>query len=248
MHLVKQRPMNATEYYTKNRHFHYPDIPGSPIASENSNGSLRGFLRRPSEPEVALGMVRRYCRPSISLDIGCSNLDFLKSLRSLGATCFGVDIVPFPAWKRNKDINTAVLNLDQESLPFPDRTFTFISMLMVLEHLFDPFHAVQEASRVLRPGGRLMIAVPNIAYLRITIPLLFGRFPVTSSPTSWDKPAWDGYHLHNFTRDRLEWLVTEFAGLRPITCKGSGRLWRLRSLCPSVLTGDLILLAHKSRD
>ena len=145
--------MNATEYYTKNRHFHYPDIPDSPVASGNSNGSRGVFLRRPSEPEVALEIVRRYCRPTISLDIGCSNLDFLKSLRSLGAACFGVDIVPFPAWKKTKDINTAVLNLDQESLPFPDRTFTFISMLMVLEHLFDPFHAVQEASRVLRPAG-----------------------------------------------------------------------------------------------
>ena len=100
----------------------------------------------------------------------------------------------------------------------------------------------------MRPGGHLMIAVPNIAYLRITIPLLFGRFPLTSSPISWDKPAWDGYHLHNFTRERLEWLVREFAGLRPITCKGSGRFWRLRSLCPSVLTGDLILLAQKPGD
>ncbi len=102
--------MNATEYYTLNRHFHYPDVPDSPTASQSSNGRLKDLLRRPSEPEVALELVQRHCRPTVSLDIGCSNLDFLKSLRSFGAACFGVDIVPFPAWKRNKDINTAVLN------------------------------------------------------------------------------------------------------------------------------------------
>jgi ubiquinone/menaquinone biosynthesis C-methylase UbiE len=140
------------------------------------------------------------------------------------------------------------VNLDEETLPFPAETFSLVSMLMVLEHVFDVFHAVEEANRVLRPGGHLIVAVPNISYMRITIPLLFGRFPVTSTKDTWDELAWDGYHLHNFTRERLEWLVESFGRLRTVMCKGSGRLWRIRSLLPSLLSGDLILLAQKPQD
>ena len=237
--------MNPKQYYTFNRDLrHGQPVPEPHEAVGNGHRPIPLFGHE-TYPQVALSLVQRYCRPRKCLDVGCGDLSFLRMCLSLGAECHGVDIVSFPAWKRYREISTTRVDLNEELLPFPQETFSVVSMLAVLEHVFDPFQAIEEVGRVLQPGGHLVVAVPNISYLRISLPLIFGRFPITSSRSTWERRAWDGYHLHNFTRERLEWLVTEFAGLKPMTCKGSGRFWKLRSLCPSVLTGDLILLAQK---
>ena len=57
---------------------------------------------------------------------------------------------------------------DFVSLPLePD--YDVITMWHVLEHLPDPFAAVRHAAELLRPGGRLVISVPNIASLQARI-------------------------------------------------------------------------------
>lgn len=47
------------------------------------------------------------------------------------------------------------------SLPFPDASFDLITCNMVVEHLQAPFEIFQEMSRVLAPGGILMVHTPN---------------------------------------------------------------------------------------
>jgi ubiquinone/menaquinone biosynthesis C-methylase UbiE len=47
------------------------------------------------------------------------------------------------------------------SLPFSDASFDLITCNMVVEHLSDPFTIFQEMSRVLAPGGTLMVHTPN---------------------------------------------------------------------------------------
>jgi ubiquinone/menaquinone biosynthesis C-methylase UbiE len=48
-----------------------------------------------------------------------------------------------------------------EHLPFADGSFDFILLSEVIEHLEAPQMSIREASRVLRPGGRLLITTPN---------------------------------------------------------------------------------------
>ena len=52
-----------------------------------------------------------------------------------------------------------------ESLPFPDDYFDVVLSHEVLEHVSDDRLAVQEMARVLRPGGRVIIFVPNRLWL-----------------------------------------------------------------------------------
>jgi len=52
-------------------------------------------------------------------------------------------------------------NLDAE-LPFSDRSFDYITCLEGLEHIENPQQAMREFARLLKPGGHLIISVPNI--------------------------------------------------------------------------------------
>ncbi len=47
-----------------------------------------------------------------------------------------------------------------EQLPFADGTFDMVVSIAVLEHVRDPFRCAAELYRVLKPGGRLFVAVP----------------------------------------------------------------------------------------
>ena len=47
--------------------------------------------------------------------------------------------------------------------PFPDRRFSYIEAVHVLEHLDRPFLVMRELHRILKPGGRLVIKVPHFS-------------------------------------------------------------------------------------
>lgn len=56
-----------------------------------------------------------------------------------------------------------------EKLPFPDNRFTKISAVAVLEHIRNDEKAMAEVARVLKPGGRIFLTVPN-SYQKIWLP------------------------------------------------------------------------------
>lgn len=51
-----------------------------------------------------------------------------------------------------------------EVLPFPDASFDKVVAFQVIEHLRDPAPFLNEAARVLKPGGRLLLTTPNRAH------------------------------------------------------------------------------------
>jgi 2-polyprenyl-3-methyl-5-hydroxy-6-metoxy-1,4-benzoquinol methylase len=56
------------------------------------------------------------------------------------------------------------------------RSFDLITFGDVLEHLVDPVATLREVKRLLNPGGRILVSLPNVAHWSIRVKLLFGKF------------------------------------------------------------------------
>src|SRR6266446_10868595 len=67
----------------------------------------------------------------------------------------------YPEIFRLDDVDIHQGNLDAE-LPFSGRSFDYITCLEGLEHIENPQQAMREFSRLMRPGGHLIVSVPNI--------------------------------------------------------------------------------------
>lgn len=93
------------------------------------------------------------------LDLGTARGDFLAVMAELGWQVAGIE--PFEEAGNPHD-----LTIYRERFPdecgLPDESYDVITAWAVLEHLHDPATAFRECSRLLRPGGRLIVQVPNL--------------------------------------------------------------------------------------
>jgi ubiquinone/menaquinone biosynthesis C-methylase UbiE len=180
------------------------------------------------------------------LDVGCGSGDLLLRCSERFDRVYGVDVAYTQvALARERaharganNVTVAVTNADV-GLPFPDAAFDVLTSIAVLAMLFDPYAVVAEMRRVLREGGTLVLQVPNLAYLPRRLALLGGRLPRVSRGYGWD-----GGHLHNFTLGALRDLL-QARGFRVERVTGSGIAAPLRAWNPSLLCGDLIVVATR---
>ena len=96
------------------------------------------------------------------LDIGCGNGYVLFQYARHGAAVTGVDLTRTAVELSRKRFALAgmpgeFLEVDGNSLPFPDECFDIVCSMGVLHHVADPRPMVEEMFRVLKPGGRLIV-------------------------------------------------------------------------------------------
>ena len=130
------------------------------------------------------------------LEIGCGNGNTLALLRGLGHQVVGVEPDPH-ARETSRAEGITVYSGTAEKLPrgLMAESFDVIIMIHVLEHCIDPVLALVNASKLLKPNGKLIVDVPNNACLGASI---FGA--------SWawlDVPR----HLNFFTPKSLEAIL-----------------------------------------
>lgn len=98
------------------------------------------------------------------LEIGVGQGTDLMQFARSGAICFGVDITDnhLNLTKRNFDLQGKQVELhktDACNLPFPDNYFDSVYSFGVMQYIRDIEKVLSEAQRVLKPNGRLMIAL-----------------------------------------------------------------------------------------
>jgi len=109
------------------------------------------------------------------LDIGASSGYMVQAASEAGVQAEGIEpSASGVAAARERGI-TLMLGT-AENLPYADNTFDIVHSHHVFEHVADPMKAAQEAYRVLKPGGLVLIEVPNqFGNIRFWRDVLFNR-------------------------------------------------------------------------
>jgi SAM-dependent methyltransferase len=128
------------------------------------------------------------------LDVGCGRGVTLAALAERGFEAHGVERSADAA--RGADARARVrIAPSLADASYPAGHFDAVVVWHVFEHLREPDVALAEMRRVLRPGGRLVVAVPNFA----------------SWQARWAGPAWfhldPPRHLHHFPLAALRRLL-----------------------------------------
>lgn len=134
------------------------------------------------------------------LDVGCGRGYLLQAMANEGLETHGFEVSDTAAAGLDPRVQLRVGNSLMDA-DYPDGRFDLIVLWHVFEHLPNPRETLEEIRRILKPGGRVAIAVPNFASLQARI---FG-------------PAWFHLdlprHLYHFTPQGLRRMATD-AGLQ----------------------------------
>lgn len=185
------------------------------------DNSVRGFLAVALDAqrydnhggppsECALRIAKLIPAQARVLDVGCGSGGLASLIRQQGgATVVGVE----PDQARAE--YTRSLGFEVYHSPLTEDLcqqlgqFDVVVFADVLEHVADPVGLLQLSQRVLRPGGCVILSVPNVAHWTIRLDLLRGRFDY--APVG----LMDATHLRWFTSKTLA-NVIEAAAFQPV--------------------------------
>jgi len=141
-------------------------------------------------------IVKKYSNGKALLDIGCGTGEFLNYCRKMNFSTTGIE--PNEKARNFAGEEFGLTIFDETGLNnFSPAAFDVITMWHVLEHVHKLNERIQRIYQLLKPGGTLIIAVPD--------------------SDSWDavkyKNFWAAYdlprHLYHFTQDSLKKLVNK---------------------------------------
>ncbi len=146
----------------------------------NKEHQLRG--------EISIGLIKEVIdkktkQPQRLLSIACSTGVIEEKIKNrLGLTVFGIDGAKKSleiARKRGiiiKDVDVS------DVLPFEDKYFDFVFAGEIIEHIFDSRFFLEEAYRLLKTNGYLILSTPNLARIDDRLKFLLGKTPRQIAP------------------------------------------------------------------
>lgn len=151
--------------------------------------------------------------PGRLLDFGCGRGHLLRVARERGWQGTGYDVDPESVGRVARAHDLDLLAGDFLALDLRPASFDLVTMNHVLEHLKDPAPVLRRIHELLRPGGALLIAVPNIEGLSNRLKLALERMGLRRKGLGAYYDA--DHHLFYYTPDTLQGFV-ERVGLRVV--------------------------------
>jgi SAM-dependent methyltransferase len=108
-----------------------------------------------------VALLARFSKKGRVLDIGSDRGTFLSILRGKGWKVNGTQLS-----KQSADAAKKIYGIDLQvgdllDIKYPSRHFDAVVLWHVLEHVFSPSRYIEEISRILKPGGTLLLEVPD---------------------------------------------------------------------------------------
>jgi 2-polyprenyl-3-methyl-5-hydroxy-6-metoxy-1,4-benzoquinol methylase len=120
-----------------------------------------GFRATGAAPELRRRILEVVPPNSTVLDVGCGVGETMILLRDANhCVCFGLDIANSAVsavLEKGMQAKTAVL----PEIPYPDQTFDAVVCTETIEHVTDASGTIRSIARVLKPGGVLILSVPD---------------------------------------------------------------------------------------
>ena len=192
-HVAEQQPDRMTTE-SSSSYYQFEDI----------NNAIIRLFRNARQCDRKLGSV---------LDLGCGRARLGLEVERLGYTVAGIDNNPVACATARTRISEVVeldfMKLEAVAAALNGRQFDWIMAADVLEHSAEPQAALRFYRRFLKPDGRLIVSLPNVAVWDNRFRLLFGRFDYR------DSGVMDRTHLRFFTFRTARELIIE-AGFTPL--------------------------------
>jgi len=173
---------------------------------DNAQAISRRFLASLQHPIEWLNIPQG----GIALDVGSGPGSVTASLAEAAGPdglALGVDIsLPMltRAVRSEAGPQVGFLRADAQRLPLRDQTVDAVVSIAVLQLIPDPFAALSEIARVLRPGGRLALMVPIVR----GAPELWRRLPNGGAYVFGDDEIGDFLEEHGFVSVRTKTIGT----------------------------------------
>lgn len=152
------------------------------------------------------------------LEIGCGNGATLSYLKQIGIAQKTTGIELFPITPNKYDKIDMFFNENIETMIFPQymlHSFDIILVGDVIEHLVDPWSALQRISDLIKNDGKIIISLPNIRHYSVLNNILFhGTFKYETSGIL------DQTHLRFFCKKDILALIKN-SGLKVETITSS---------------------------
>lgn len=158
------------------------------------------------------------------LDLGCA-FGFGTRLPAKHFETYGHDLsAPYIERARRALPDVTFTVGPADSVPYPDAFFDAVLLLDVLEHVEDDGAVLREIARVLRPGGSLVMSVPNQGLLaRFDSLNVYQHVFGDRVPPPTDDPSWPGVREHrHYSRRQLDMMLADHFTVRHVEYTGIG--------------------------
>ena len=179
----RPKPEEIGKYYQSEEYYSH---------QENTSG----FIPRIYETVKGFNLKKKYKMATKGLskgkmlEIGCGAGDFLKTMEDRGWICTGIEPSEHAKEIARKKVKAELLNT-QDINQLKSERYDLITMWHVLEHVDNLKEEVQQLQRLLKKGGRLVLALPNFK----------------SADAQYYKEFWAAYdvprHLNHFCRESI---------------------------------------------